>query len=223
MNLWKNRKRTGQFITVALVAFALSGCATSREQPATSDSASAVTAQPAGPTAKPAKAKPAETSATPSAQASSKSTSAAILEQIHHSDLKEIAIGKIAEEKASTSEVRAYAEQLVADHTNVDQTVVAMAQKLGAHVHDAEASKEGRRRSVHEKLTEQKMSRTSGAEFDRLFLGQTTADHEKLIGALKQDREDASNDDIETLIDKILPILEQHQQLAQILMKKEQA
>ena len=56
-----------------------------------------------------------------------------------------------------------------------------------------------------------------------MFLQQTSADHDKLIRALKQDREDANNDDIEELIDKILPILEQHRELAQILMKKEQA
>jgi predicted outer membrane protein len=32
----------------------------------------------------------------------------------------EIALGKMAQEKASMSEVRAYADQLVQDHTNVD-------------------------------------------------------------------------------------------------------
>ena len=51
--------------------------------------------------------------------------------------------------KASMSEVRAYADQLVQDHTNVDQTVVAMAQKRGAHLHDgaADHTREGRHES----------------------------------------------------------------------------
>jgi len=43
------------------------------------------------------------------------------------------------------------------------------------------------------------------------------------MSELKQARDDASDDDIEALIDKIMPILQQHQDLAQILMKKEQA
>ena len=63
----------------------------------------------------------------------------------------------------------------------------------------------------------------SGAEFDRLFLKQTSDDHERLIRELQQEREDASDDDIEALIDKIMLIFEQHHDLAQILMKKEQA
>ena len=70
---------------------------------------------------------------------------------------------------------------------------------------------------------DQKLSSASGAAFDRLFLQQTSSDQERLIRSLQQEREDASDDDIEALIDKIMPILEQHRDLAQILMKKEQA
>jgi predicted outer membrane protein len=51
----------------------------------------------------------------------------------------------------------------------------------------------------------------------------TSADHARLINMLQQAREDASDDQLEALIDKIVPILQQHKELAQILMKKEQA
>jgi predicted outer membrane protein len=64
----------------------------------------------------------------------------------------EIALGKMAEEKASVSEVRAYADQLVQDHTNVDQTVVAMAQKSGALLQNgAAAHREDRHETAQEK------------------------------------------------------------------------
>jgi predicted outer membrane protein len=68
---------------------------------------------------------------------------------------------------------------------------------------------------------QQKLDSASGAGFDRLFLQQTSSDHERLIRKLQQEREDASDDDVEALIDKIVPILEQDQELAQILIKKE--
>src|SRR5207253_9542739 len=112
-----------------------------------------------------------------------------------------------------TSEVRAYADQLVQDHANADQMVVAMVQKTGAHLYE----------STHAKLANKKLSSAGGVAFDRLFLQQTSSDQERLVRSLQQEREDASDDDIEALIDKIVPILEQHQELAQILMKKEQA
>ncbi len=210
MRIYKNPGTSRQLIIAAVVVL-LGGCSTSRQQPA--PDASAAAAQPsAQPAAQQAKAKPA--ARVPSPEASSKKTSASILAQIHQADLKEIAIGKIAEEKASTDEVRAYAVQLVNDHTNADQMVLATAQKTGAHLRGVATARS---------KTDQKLSSASGAQFDRMFLEQTSADHKKLMSELQQGREDASDDDIEALIDKIMPILQQHHDLAQILLKKEQA
>jgi len=53
--------------------------------------------------------------------------------------------------------------------------------------------------------------------------GRRQQDNDQLVRSLRKEREDASDDDIEALIDKILPILEQDQELSQVLMKKEQA
>ena len=211
MRIYKNPGTSRQLIIAAVVVVLLGGCSTSRQQPA--PDASAAAAQPsAQPAAQEAKAKPA--ARVPSPEASSKKTSASVLAQIHQADLKEIAIGKIAQEKASTDEVRAYAVQLVNDHTNADQMVLATAQKTGAHLRGVATARS---------KTDQKLSSASGAQFDRMFLEQTSADHKKLMSELQQQREDASDDEIEALIDKIMPILQQHHDLAQILLKKEQA
>jgi putative membrane protein len=146
----------------------------------------------------------------------------AVLSQIHRANMTEIALGKLAETKASAPEVRAYADQLVQDHTSVDGTVIAMAQKKGIHLLDQAASSgQGRRGVRNAGQFEQKLASASGATFDQLFLKQAGADHQRQIQKLQQDREDANDDDLEELIDKIVPILEQHRQLAQILMKKE--
>src|SRR3984957_16766543 len=211
MHIHEKLRAARQFFVAALVAAALTGCSTSREQPPANANATVAAAPAAQPTAQEAKAKPARV---PSPEASSKKTSASILAQLHQADLKEIAVGKIAEEKASTEEVRAYAVQLVNDHTNADQMVLAMAQKTGTHLRGA---------STARSKTDQKLSAASGAQFDRMFLEQSSADHKKLMSELQQEREEASDDDIEALIDKIMPILQQHHDLAQILLKKEQA
>ena len=222
MDMQQTRRRTGTFLIATLVTAALGGCGTSREQPPAATANVAAAPEAAQPIAK--KARPAVTRAAPSPEASSKKTTAAILAQIHQANLKEIAIARMAEGKASTSEVRAYADQLVQDHTNADQMVFAMAQKTGARLRDSAAGpREGRRESAHGKPVDPKLSSATGAAFDRLFLQQTSADHERLMRSLQQEREDASDDDIEALIDKIMPILQQHHDLAQILMKKEQA
>src|SRR5258708_34055948 len=99
MHIHENLRASGQFLAAALAAAALIGCGAKREQPAPNTNTNPLAAQPAAqPTAQEAKAKPARV---PSPEASSKKTNASILAQIHQAELKEIAIGKIAEEKAS--------------------------------------------------------------------------------------------------------------------------
>ena len=97
--------------------------------------------------------------------------------------------------------------------------VVAMAQKSG----NLKAVRRSAHETADEKTVERKLKSANGAKFDRLFLQQASSDHERLIRRLQQDREDASDEDLEALIDKTIPILEQHKELAQILMNKEQA
>jgi len=213
----KNLVRAEYLLIAALVAVALSACSTSRQQPPeTSAIANSASTPAAQATEVASKAKPAH-HASSSVGASSRSTSAAIIVRIHEDDQKEIALGKVALEKASGDEVRSYANQLVMDHTNVDRLVGATAQKMNLHLRDSNRSLD--RRSG----AQAKLSSATGAEFEREFLQQTSAEHAKLIKALKQEREDASDDNVEALIDEILPILEQDQQLARILIKKEQA
>jgi len=164
MDVQQNWKVATPFIIAALVGAALSGCSTSREQPppANADANVAAASSAAQPVARKTKAKPKVTRAAPPAEASSNKSTATILAQIHQANLKEIAIGKMAQEKASTDEVRAYADQLVQDHTNADQMVVAMAQQTGARLHDSAA---GRREGVHGKLVDQRLGSASSAGF----------------------------------------------------------
>ena len=221
MDILQHRRATGRFLVAALVTVALGGCATSREQPSPVNANAGAAPEAAQPAAREVKL---ATRVVPSPEASSKKNAAAILAQIHQANLREIAIGEMAERKATTSEVRAYADQLVKDQTNADQTVIAAAQKMGTHLHGvAVGPKASRPENAHAKLVDKKLSSASGSNFDRLFLQQSSSDHKRLIRTLRQKREDASNDEVEALIDQMIPILEQHRELAQILIKKEQA
>lgn len=218
------RNRWSKRVLGALIVSVLAGCGTAQNQVPTAGAsvASAPEAAASG-TQKVVSAPPTMRPKT-SPVVSTQANTAVVLRQIHETNLTEIALGKMAQAKASTDEVRAYADQLVQDDTNVDQTVVAMTQKSGAHSKiGAEEQRHVRQKTGREKQLERKLKAARGLDFDRLFLQETSSDHERLIRQLQQDREDASDDDVETLIDKTIPILEQHRQLAQILMKKEKA
>ena len=97
-------------------------------------------------------------------------------------------------------------------------------QKKGTHLRAQTASSQQQRKGVQSTgQFAQKLTSASGSKFDQLFLQQAASDHQRLIQKLQQDRDDANDDDLEALIDKIVPILEQHRELAQILMKKVRA
>ena len=215
-------------LAMAVLVLVLAGCGTSKDAPAASASVAASTPlEAASPNAQTARA---SKHATSTAHASSLSGGSAmpntglILTQMHQTNLMEIELSKMAEQKAASSEVRAYANQLVQDHTNVDRMVVAMAQDSGTNLKNgAEAHQAGRHETAREKELERKLKSVQGADFDRLFLKETSADHDKLIAKLQQDKQNTSDEELETLIEKVIPVLEQHRELAQILMKKEQA
>ena len=215
-------------LTMAVLVLVLGGCGTSKDNvPAASASVAASTPlEAASPNAQTAPASKHATSAAraPSSGGSTMPNTGLILTQMHQTNLMEIELGKIAEQKASSSEVRAYANQLVQDHTNVDRMVVAMAQDSGTNLKNgAEAHQAARHETAREKELERKLKSVQGADFDRLFLKETSADHDKLIAKLQQDKQNTSDEELETLIEKVIPVLEQHRELAQILMKKEQA
>ena len=216
-------------LTMVVLLLVLAGCGTSKDNaPAASASVAASTPLEAA-SPNPQRA-PASKHATSAAHVSSSSGGSAmpntglILTQMHQTNLMEIELGKMAEQKAASSEVRAYANQLVQDHTNVDRMVVAMAQDSGTNLKNgAEAHQAARHETAREKELERKLKSVQGADFDRLFLKETSADHDKLIAKLQQDKQNTSDEELETLIEKVIPVLEQHRELAQILMKKEQA
>ncbi len=209
-----------QLIVAALVVTALASCGTSQQHaPETAAVTPAPAPEVAPPHAQAAHAKTPKLRAQMSQEVSAKLNTATVLAQIHQANLMEIELGKMAGEKGSGDLVRAYGNQLVQDRTNIDKTVVSMAEKGGKRnvVHQSA------REVVHEKSIERKLTSAKGTNFDKLFLQQASADHERLIRELQRDREDASDDQLESLIDKTIPILKQDRELAQILMKKERS
>jgi putative membrane protein len=219
MHTLQNRLGKIEFLIAVLVATAVAGCGTSQSQAPPTAATIAPAPEAAPPTAQAARSKSSARRARMSPEVSTELNTTMVLSQIHKSNLMQIELAKMAQEKGSINGVRAYANQLVEDHTSLDQMVISMSQKSG--------NRAAVRRSAHEtaqeKTLEKKLKSANGAKFDKLFLQQASSDHERLIRKLQQDREDASDDDLEALIDKTIPILEQHKELARILMNQEQA
>jgi putative membrane protein len=229
MHILQNHSGKRELVITQLIMAGLvlvfAGCGTTSKDQAPASSVAATTPlEAASPPSATAPANKRSTAHAPASAGSSMPNTGLILSQMHQTNLMEIDLGKMAAQKASSSEVRAYADQLVQDHTNVDRMVVAAAQESGTNLKNgAEAHQAVRHESAREKELERKLKTAQGADFDRLFLKETSDDHDKLIRKLQQDKQNTSDEELETLIEKVIPVLEQHHDLAQILMKKEQA
>jgi predicted outer membrane protein len=104
-------------LIAALIVSSLAGCVTSKNRASTASASIAPLPEVAPATTHQARSKHFTTLASSSPVASTKQNTAMVLSQMHQTNLMEIALGKIAQDKASMSEVRAYAGQLVQDHT----------------------------------------------------------------------------------------------------------
>lgn len=97
------------------------------------------------------------------------------LEQLHAANQAEIQGGKLAQQAASSDEVRSFGEKMVGDHSRNDEQLTSMAQAMGVSLR-GEAYERG------QKDAEQRMGKVqaeTGAAFDKAYAAAMVKDHEK--------------------------------------------
>lgn len=115
----------------------------------------------------------------------------------------EVRLGRLAQDRASNPEVRAFAEMMVRDHTKAGEELKQIA---GRHNLRTEDRADGHR--DHSDLQE-RLAKLSGAEFDREYIDAMVDDHEKAIGEV-EDKTDSGNADVKRWAAGTLPTLTQH-------------
>lgn len=144
-----------------------------------------------------------------------------ILSILHAKNEEEIRIGRLAQDRAASEEVKRYAEQLIQDHTQLDAQVSTTAQASGVTLMDPHnvgwmlAREQG---IMPSRDPAAQLENLSGAEFDRSFTQKMRAGHQELIGLLEEARGKVAHPEVSRLIDDTLPRLHSHQQTAQRLV-----
>jgi putative membrane protein len=126
----------------------------------------------------------------------------------------------MAKEKASSDQVRSYADQLVKDHQDADNQVQDLAKKNGyTLMSPASAGMSEEHKAKHAQSAMGDLSKKNGAEFDKAFAKEMVADHQKDISKLEKAQKDLKEPEVKSLVSKILPTLQQHLQMAQQIEK----
>lgn len=126
--------------------------------------------------------------------------------------------GKLARSVSRNPEVRKFAEQMVTDHTAVNQQAAALAKKLGVSPQDNDTSK-SLKKGGDENIA--KLKKLKGEKFDREYVSNEVTYHEAVLGAIDQVLiPSAKNEELKGLIIQVRPAIAAHLEHAKILKKE---
>ncbi len=116
--------------------------------------------------------------------------------------MAEVQMGKLAADKASNADVKAFGQQMVDDHTKANDDLKAVVAKKGMTLpSDVDA---------HDHATYSKLQKLSGEAFDRAYVKDMVSDHEKDVKEFQKEANDGKDDDIKAFASRTLPVLQGH-------------
>jgi putative membrane protein len=147
--------------------------------------------------------------ATSNAQKLSKADQSFMKEAIQ-GDLAEVKMGQLAQQKGQSEDVKQFGQTLQQDHSQNLQQAQQLAQQNGM-TPPTEPSAEAKK--MYDKL-----SKMSGAQFDKAFAKDMVSDHKKDIA--KFQKESKSQGPTGQFAQQTLPVLQKHLQMAQSIESK---
>ena len=125
----------------------------------------------------------------------------------------DVEAGKQALAISKNKEVRAFAEQMVKDHTAVNEQALALVKKLKVTPEDNATSKALTTQAAAKRA---ELAKLSGAAFDKAYIANEIAFHKTVNGALEtQLIPSASNGELKSLLQTGLKLFQGHQQHAE--------
>jgi putative membrane protein len=147
------------------------------------------------------------------AQNAAKPTDPQVAHIAYTADEIDIKAAEQALAKSRNKEVRAFAQQMVRDHTAVNKQALALVKKLKVTPEDNDTSR-SLLKQADEKRAE--LAKMRGAAFDRAYANNEVAYHKTVDGALETTLiPSASNPELKSLLETGLKIFQGHEQHAE--------
>jgi putative membrane protein len=121
--------------------------------------------------------------------------------------MEEVELGKIAQQKGSTDQVKQFGARMVQDHTKANDELKQLAASKGVQTPDS--------LDKHHQQVVDKMNKLTGADFDKAYMKEMVSDHKKDISDFKKASQKVKDSDIRGFASKTLPTLQEHLVMAQ--------
>ena len=126
-----------------------------------------------------------------------------ILKDIAMADMAEVEGGKMAQSKSQNSDVKAFAQQMIDDHTANLNDVKALAQARGVTLPTEPDAKH--------KAMAAKLDKMSGDAFDKAYMKEAgVQDHKTVHAKLMAAAKKAKDPELKALVEKTEPVVAQH-------------
>ena len=120
----------------------------------------------------------------------------------------EVALGRLAQEKAVDAGVKDFGRRMIQDHGRATRELAALLAPKGMELADADGKPSG---------LPDRLSKLSGREFDRAYVRAMVKDHRHDVSQFRRMKDEADDPDLKTWVTKFLPTLEEHLRLVESL------
>jgi putative membrane protein len=132
--------------------------------------------------------------------------------------LIDVEAGKQALDKSQNTDVRAFAQQMIGDHTMVNEQALALVKKLNVTPEDNPTSQALTKQA---KAASQKLASLTGAAFDKAYIDNEVAYHKAVNSALSTTLiPDAQNPELKSLLQNALKVFQSHLEHAERLAQQ---
>ena len=144
--------------------------------------------------------------------AADKSPDHEFYEEAAQGGMAEVELGKLAQQKATSPEVKAFGAMMVKDHSAANEKLKALAAKKGVTL----PTKPG----IEHTATKAKLEVLSGETFDKSYVKGMVDDHQDDIEEFEEEAKDGKDADARAFATATLPTLRTHLQHIQQIAKK---
>lgn len=124
----------------------------------------------------------------------------------------EVKLSQLALKNASSKSVKDFAKNIVEEHTNANNQLMAMAAKKSITLPAALGE---RNQKVYDDMTKK-----SGADFDKAYIDEMVSDHKDAVSDFESMAKDSKDADVKAWAGKTLPTLIHHQGMAKAIKDK---
>jgi putative membrane protein len=136
----------------------------------------------------------------------------AFLRKAAEGGLAEIQLGKLATERASADDVKAFGQKMVDDHTRLNESMVPIAQSKGVVL--------PRKMNKADQAEYEKLGTLSGEDFDKEYIAYMVKDHHTDLRDFRAESVSTNDPDLKAAVDKAAFVIRDHMILADKLARE---